>query len=134
MQIKSQPLADKILRLANKTSFAGADMRGADFYGANLDVTILTKASILQADLGSVNFAQAFGDTVTFDKSDLTNWIFADSLLTGSTFYAANIEGADFSGALVNAYQAILMSKRASSKNTLAGIDTMVSLGCHENT
>lgn len=48
-------------------------MRGADFHGANLEGTILTKASVLQADLGSVNFAQAFGDRATFDKSDLTN-------------------------------------------------------------
>ena len=63
------------------TSFAGADMRRADFHGAILEGTILTKAYFLQANIGGANFAQAFSDHVTFDKSDLTNAIFTDSLL-----------------------------------------------------
>ncbi|CCH66395.1 COG1357: Uncharacterized low-complexity proteins [Richelia intracellularis HH01] len=91
-------------------------MRGADFHGANLEGTILTKAYFLQANLGGANFAQAFSDRVTFDKSDLTNAIFTYSLLTSNTFYGANIEGTYFSGALVDAYQAMLMCKRASGK------------------
>ena len=34
----------------------------------HLEGTILTKASVLQADLGSVNFAQAFGDRAPLTK------------------------------------------------------------------
>ena len=112
------------------TSFAGADLQEANLEGVNLEGSILTQASFIDANLKGSNLREVFGDRVDFSNADLSDTIFADSILTSSHFYNAKIEGADFSGAMIDRFQVVEMCKQATGTNSQTGITTKESLGC----
>ena len=105
-------------------------MWDANFQGANLQKTILTKGDFLRANLKGADFTLTFADQVNFDNSDLTNAILTDAMLMSSTFRNAKVTGTDFSGAIVDRYQTKLMCETASGKNPITKVETRKSLGC----
>ncbi|MDB9527803.1 pentapeptide repeat-containing protein [Oscillatoria sp. CS-180] len=111
-------------------SLAAADAREADFEGADLSQTILTKGSFYKAHMPRVNLTESFADRVVFDGADLTNAIVVDAIMTSTSFNEAVIEGADFSGTILDRYQISQMCKRASGTNPVTGVTTRDSLGC----
>ncbi|MEM6591624.1 MAG: pentapeptide repeat-containing protein [Cyanobacteria bacterium P01_C01_bin.73] len=112
------------------TSFAAAEARDADFTGADLSGTILTKASFLRANLSGVDLSGAFSDRVNFSGANLTDAVVTDAIMSSSLFKDTIIEGADFSGAIIDRYQTALMCKYASGVNPTTGVATRDSLGC----
>ena len=112
------------------TSFAGADLQESNFEGVNLEGSILTQASFIDVNLQGANLREVFGDRVDFSNADLSDAILADSILTSSHFYNATVDGADFSGAMIDKFQAVELCKEAKGTNSTTGVDTRESLGC----
>jgi uncharacterized protein YjbI with pentapeptide repeats len=111
-------------------SFARADVRGSNFTDSDLSRAILTEGKFMEADLSGANLSEAFMDQVNLEGANLTNTLLIDAVAPGTNFAGATIDGADFSGALLDRYQLSELCKRASGTNSITGIDTRYSLNC----
>ncbi|MBV5260549.1 pentapeptide repeat-containing protein [Synechococcus moorigangaii CMS01] len=111
-------------------SFARADVRGSDFTESDLSRAILTEGKFMDTDLSGANLSEAFMDQVNMEGANLTNTLLIDAVAPGTNFADAAIDGADFSGALLDRYQLSELCKRASGTNAITGTDTRYSLNC----
>ena len=112
------------------SSIAGAMARDADFSDVDLHGTTLTLSDLKGSNLNGIDLTDTLSDRVNFQKTDLRNSILINMIASGSSFAGAQIEGADFTGAIIDDPQRESMCKRASGVNTITGADTYESLDC----
>ncbi|MGD1900968.1 MAG: pentapeptide repeat-containing protein [Geitlerinemataceae cyanobacterium] len=124
------PGADLSERDLAGASLAAANLRDADLHGSNIYAGFLTKATLSGANLSGTNLSETFADRVHFERADLTNAVFTDAIASGSSFYEAKIEGADFSGTILDRAQQIRLCEYADGVNPTTGVATRDGLGC----
>lgn len=87
-------------------SFAGSDLSGSDLTGSDLYGSILLETNMSQCKMRGVDLRFSHLDVVSFRGADLCNARFSRDELGGGLvlhavdFTGANLEGADFSGAI----------------------------------
>mmetsp|Transcript_14202 Transcript_14202/g.40527 ORF Transcript_14202/g.40527 Transcript_14202/m.40527 type:complete len:232 (-) Transcript_14202:1293-1988(-) len=128
---------DKVLDL-RFCDFTGADLSGktlsgallndAILKGANLTEAVISKAFLVKANLQNANLSSSVLDRSTLDGADLRGATFVNAVITGITgFETANLEGADFTDALIGNEDA----KRLCKNPTVANSEEMKEqIGC----
>ena len=88
------------LRGANVSTLgAPANLRGAQFTGANFTNAKLQSAIFTNAELGSTVFRRAQLDGANFAEAKLQSAVFTNAELRGAQFELARLQEADFGGA-----------------------------------
>ena len=115
------------LRLSN---FTGAEMRKANLKGANLTGAYLMKAVAYAANFEGANLSDALMDRAVLNNANFKDAILTRVVFTSSDLSDSEIEGADFSDALLDTKQQQALCKYASGNNSVTGVSTRRSLGC----
>jgi uncharacterized protein YjbI with pentapeptide repeats len=103
-----------------KANFSGADLRGAVFNGA-----VLTESNWHGAD-----FSDGIAYISNLAGADLSDAVLTSAMLLKSNFRGANVTGADFSDAVLDREQMLLLCQTADGVNSKTGVSTRESLGC----
>ncbi|MDX2273410.1 MAG: pentapeptide repeat-containing protein [Cyanobacteriota bacterium] len=121
-------------------NFAGQDLRDSSFVKANLRQSDLNHvqaagvnlfgANLSHANLQAANLTGATLDMANLAGADLRGAILENSLMWLAKVEDAQIEGADFTDALIRQDGLNILCKYASGTNPVTGRDTRESLGC----
>ena len=113
------------------SSIAGAVARDAAFSEVDLHGTTLTLSDLKGSNLNGIDLTDTLADRVNFQKTDLRNSILVNMIASGSSFAGAQIEGADFSYAILDSEDQRNLCKIAEGVNPTTGVATSDSLECN---
>lgn len=117
----------------NGKDFSGGLFRNCDFKGSNLTSTRFFKAELREADMTGVNLSYASVEGAILRDVNLQDALMVGAYISDSILDAGNIEGVDFSEALISPESAIgKLCQRTDAKgvNPATGIATRESLMC----
>lgn len=129
------------------SSMAGRDLTGAqlateEFAGVNLDGTNLSRSNLVGTVFSTstlngtifhgANLTQTIMDQVRMINVDLSDAILEDAMMLRTEFRNVNIEGTDFTDAILNAFQTKQLCAIAKGTNSKTGVETRDSLGCRD--
>jgi uncharacterized protein YjbI with pentapeptide repeats len=112
------------------SEFSNANMEFANFQDADLRGAVMSASVMTKANLHGANLSNAMIDRVNLTGADLSDAIFQETLLLYATLADVNIEGADFTDAILDALQVKELCVKASGVNSQTGVQTRDSLGC----
>lgn len=112
------------------SGFANANMEGANFENADLRGTVFSASILRNANLKGADFSGGLLDQADFAKADLSDALLIETILLRSTFDFVNIDGADFTDAIMDGGQRKWLCTKAKGKNSKTGVETKNSLEC----
>ena len=116
----------------SKSSIAGATARDSNLSDVDLHGTVVTLADLKGSNLNGIDLTDTLSDRVNFQKTDLRNAVLVNMIASGSSFAGAQIEGADFSYAVLDSDDQKNLCEIAEGVNPVTGIETRVSLECSD--
>jgi len=126
-QLKGRDFANRMLA---GSGFANANMEGANFENADLRGSVISAAVLRRANLKGANLTGALMDQTDFARADLSDANMSETLLLRSTFDFVNIDGADFTDAIMDGAQRKWLCSKARGINSHTGVATRDSLEC----
>jgi uncharacterized protein YjbI with pentapeptide repeats len=110
--------------------FTAAKLDSTNFTGADLTGVVISSSTLNHTNLHGANVTQGLLDQVRFVNADLSDAIFFEAMMLRSTFTDVNIEGADFTAAILGKLQQKQLCKIATGVNPKTGVATRDSLEC----
>jgi uncharacterized protein YjbI with pentapeptide repeats len=126
-QLKNRDFSERNLA---GSGFANANMEGANFENADLRGTVFSASILRNANLRGADFSSGLLDQADFAKADLSDAVLVETILLRSTFDFVNIDGTDFTDAIMDGAQRKWLCSKAKGTNSKTGIDTRDSLDC----
>lgn len=126
-QLKGRDFSGRMLAGSGS---ANANMEGANFENADVRGSVFSASILRNANLRGTDFSSGLLDQTDFAKADLSDALLVETILLRSTFDFVNIDGADFTDAIMDGSQRKWLCSKAKGTNSKTGVDTRDSLEC----